>query len=217
MISKQMIVRGLVLAALSVLFAGCATTSQFNGYASAPAGAEKAVQEGRFVEEAMAQVAIVQNPDFNQGKISAKAVQKIQQYAISCQRQIDAQLAGPGQSGLNGVLPYGAAGLGIGPAAALAFSGAKMAEYATYGGVSYLFSGAVNGLVTGSYAMASAKGSCTREFWEDIAKSDPDFRGTHVMVVYAGKASGGSVPPALDKGAVVAPKGPVLDRSLIRR
>ena len=66
----------------------------------------------------------------------------------------------------------------------------------------HILPGAVNGLVTGSYALASAKGNCTREFWEDIVKTDPAFKGTHVMVVHAGKASGDSRPPALDRKVV---------------
>lgn len=203
MISK-LTVRGLVLA--SALFLGaCGTMSQYNGYVTAPPEAKKAVESGAFVEEAVAQIAIVQNPDFNGGKISVKALKKIQEYGMSCQRQIDAQLAGPGQSGAGGALSYGLAGTGTGAAADLAFGNAvKMGEYAIYGGVAYILPGAVNGLVTGSYAMASAKGTCTRDFWGDIAKTDPDFAGTHVEVVHAGKARN-SLPPSLSRPAAKPP------------
>lgn len=176
---------------------GACATSSFNGYVSASPHDMKVVEHGGYSPAAMAQIAIVQNPDFNGGKISPKALQKIQEYSISCQRQIDAQLAGSGQSGLNGAVPYGLAGLGVGPAAKAAFAGASESAYALYGGIAYVLPGAVNGLITGSYAMASAKGTCTRDFWEDIVRIDPDFRGTHVVVVYAGKAAGDSIPPAL--------------------
>jgi hypothetical protein len=170
--------------------------SSYNGYVTAPPEAKKVVENGGYSEEAMAQIVIVQNPDFNGGKISPKALKKIQEYGMSCQKQIDAQLAGAGQSAVNGAVPYGLAGTGTGPAARMAFMGAASAtRYAIYGGVAYILPGAVNGLVTGSYAMASAKGTCTRDFWEDISKTDPDFRGTHVGVAYAGK-TGSSAPPA---------------------
>jgi hypothetical protein len=183
--------------------------SPFSGYVSAPQEAKKDVEAGKFVEEVAAQFVIYQNPDFNGGKISPKALRKIQLYAMSCQQQIDAQLAGPGQSAGSGALNYGVAGTGTGVAAHLAFAGARFSEYATYGGIAYLLPGAVNGMVSGAYAMASAKGTCTRDFWEDIAKTDPDFRGTHVSVAYAGKR-GNSTPPALTPVTVPAPKPPTV-------
>ena len=174
--------------------------SAFNGYVSASPEDARAVERGGYSYAAMAQIAIVQNPDFNGGKISPKALEKIQEYSISCQRQIDAQLAGAGQSGVNGAVPYGAAGaVGTGAGASAAFAGASFSQYAQYGGIAYLFAGGINGLITGSYAMASAKGACTRDFWEDVVHSDPDFRGTHVVTVFAGKALGNSVPPALSQ------------------
>lgn len=209
MISSKLIGRGFVLAVLvvfSLQFAGCATQTQFGGFVSASKEDEDIAKKGNFSEVVSAQIVITQNPDFNGGKISPKALQKIQQYAISCQKQVEAQLAGPGQSGVNGAVPYGTAGLGTGPAAGAAFGSAiSMGAYAKYGAIAYLLPGAVNGLVTGSYAMASAKGTCTRDFWEDIAKTDQDFRGTHITVAYAGKKWGGSIPPALEKQAIIVP------------
>lgn len=194
------LLRALALAASALFLGACGTMSQFNGYISASPEAAKVVAEGGYSEEATAQIAIVCNPDFNGGKCSAKALKKIQEYSMSCQQQIDEQLAGAGQSGINGALPYGVGGaVGTGIGAKQAFgSTVSGAKYAIYGGVAYLFSGAVNGLITGSYAMASAKGTCTRDFWSDVSKSDPDFRGTHVVVAYAGKSSS-SRPPTLDK------------------
>lgn len=197
----MMMTRGIGMLAIllvSVLSLGACATSQFNGYMSAGPADEKVVQAGGYSEAVVAQIAIVQNPDFNSGRISPRALRKIQEYSISCQRQVDAQLAGGVRSAINGAIPYGAAGLGTGPAAALAFAGAKVSEYAIYGGGAYLLPGAINGLVTGSYALASAKGTCTRDFWEDIVKSDPEFIGTHIVVAYAGK-TGRSVPPALER------------------
>jgi len=179
--------------------------SPFSGYVSAPPEAKRVVESGGYVEEAVAQIAIVQNPDFNGGKISAKALRKIQEYSMSCQAQIDSQLAGAGQSAGSGALNYGVAGTGTGVAARAAFGAAvKIGEYATYGGLAYVLPGAVNGLVSGAYSMASAKGDCTRQFWEDIAKSDPDFKGTHVVAVYSGKRRD-SHPPALERKSVAPP------------
>lgn len=196
-----MIVRGLALA--SVLLLGAC--GGMNGYISATPEDEKVVNAGGYSEAAMAQTIIVQNPDFNGGKISPKALKKIQQYSISCQRQIDPQLAGKGQSAVHGALPNAAGGLATGPAAALAFSGAKLGEYATYGGVASFGLGVPYGMQSGSYSMASAKGSCTRDFWGDIAKTDPDFKGTHVEIVYYAKNWGDSKPPALDRSAIARP------------
>ncbi len=197
--------RGLVLAGVVLLLGACGAMSQYNGYVTATEEDAKIVAAGGYSEAAMAQIAIVQNPDFNGGKISPKALRKIQQYSVSCQYQIDTQLAGAGQSSANGAVPYGAAGaVGTGVGAALAFDGAKFSNYAIYGGVAYLTAGAINGLVTGSYAMASAKGTCTRDFWEDIVKTDPDFKGTHVVVAYAGKTRN-SRPPLLDRSAISSP------------
>ena len=199
MISSRLIVRGLALAIAAFALGGCGTTSPFSGYVSATPEAAKVVESGGISEEAMAQIAIVQNPDFNNGRISAKALKKIQQYAMSCQGQIDPQLAGKAQSAGSGALDYGAAGSGTGVAAQAAFKGpgsVLLRPYAIYGSIAYILPGAVNGLTTGAHSMASAKGDCTRQFWEDIAKTDPDFKGTHVVIVHAGK-SGDSRPPAL--------------------
>lgn len=206
--------RGFVLAVSFVFFgllAGCAHQTQFGGFVSASKQDEDEVKKGNFSEAVSAQLVITQNPDFNRGKISPKALQKIQEYAISCQKQVEAQLAGPAQSGLNGALPYGTAGLGTGPAAGAAFGSAiSMGAYAQYGAIAYLLPGAVNGLVTGSYAMSYAKGACTKEFWDDIAKTDKDFQGTHIHTALAGKNRRGSIPPALERKMVIIPvSGPV--------
>lgn len=200
---KKLMVRGLLLASV-LLFGACGTTSPFSGYTNASEDDAKVVASGGYSEAAMAQIAIVQNPDFNGGKISAKALKKIQEYGISCQKQVDPQLSGAGQSGVSGALNYGVAGTGTGPAAAAAFgsAGNMMSKYATYGGIAYLLPGGVNGLYSGAYAMASAKGNCTQKFWEDVAKTDPDFRGTHVLVAHSGKTDN-SAPPALKQSPTV--------------
>ncbi len=200
MISRKLIVRGLALA--SVLLLGACATTQYGGFVTASPEAKKVVDNGGYSEEAMAQIAIVCNPDFNGGKCSPKAVQKIQQYAISCQWQVDPQLAGGAQSAVNGAIPNGLGGTGAGFAAKEAFGGAvRGIQYARYGGWASLFLGIPYGATSGSYSMASAKGDCTRQFWEDVVKTDPDFRGTHIVIVYAGKKWGDSMPPALDKSA----------------
>ena len=146
----------------------------------------------------MDSVAVVQNPDINGGRIAPAAMKKIAYYSASCRKQVGAQVAGPVQSAINGIVPYGAAGaVGVGLGASEAFSGVPFGAYAIYGGVATAATGGVNGLVTGSYAMASAVGTCTRDFWDDVVHTDPAFAGTHVEVVYAGKAWGNSSPTAL--------------------
>ncbi len=169
-----------VLVGVPALLGGCGTT-QMGAYGSG-----------------MNSIAIVQNPDINGGKLSPKAVAKIDKLNASCRKQIGAQIAGPVQSGINGVVPYGVAGAGgVGLGASEAFAGAPFGAYAMYGGIATAASGGVNGLITGAYAMASAVGTCTRDFWSEVVHTDPVFAGAWVEVVYAGKAWGNSSPPAL--------------------
>lgn len=201
----QMVVRGLVLAGITLLLNACA----LNGYISAPEGAERVVQNGGYVPEALAQVAIFQNPDFNKGKITPKAFRKIQEYGISCQRQADAQVAGQGQAAATGIINQGPISAVSEAASADAANFARTSEqiqnYGMFGlglGVGF---GALNGMTSGSYDLASLKGECTRGFWGDVRNTDPAYRGTHVGVVRFGKKWGGSLPPALDRSAVAQP------------
>jgi len=196
---NKTLLQGFFALALALTLSACAQT-QFAGYDQASDEAASKVNKGEYDVDATAQIAIVQNPDINGGKISLKALMKIEQYSMSCQRQIDPQLAGGVQSGINGVVPYGIGGfVGVGEGAVTGFPGAKFMQYGPYGGIADGAEGGVNGLVTGSYALAAGVGGCTRDFWEDISKSDPAFAGTHVEIVYAGKSWGDSHPPALDK------------------
>ena len=194
--------QGLAVLAAALLSACAGPKSLYSGFVIAAPEDEQTVRAGGFSEAALAQVAIVQNPDLNFGKISPKALRKIQEYGISCQKQVDAQVAGGLQTGGQGAGVYGVSGLGLGAAASAAFAAAKASEYAIYGAIGYLLPCAVYGGTSGAYAMASAKGSCTRDFWEDVAKTDPDFRGTHVVVIHSGRRWGDSRPPALDRTAV---------------
>lgn len=185
----------IALIASTLLLGACGS---LNGFITAPPKAYEAVRAGEFVEEAVAQVAIFQHPDFSGGMMSLAALKKIQELSMQCQQQSDQQVAGPGQSAATGAGLYGAAGTGTGPAAAAAFgsAGNTMRKYATYGGIAYLLPGAVNGLYSGSYAMASVKGTCTVEFWRLTLEKNPEFKGTVVVPVLAGK-SGNSRPLAL--------------------
>lgn len=201
MISKLM-VRGLAFASM-LLLGACGT---LNGFITASPEAAKVVAEGGYSEEAVAQVAIFQHPDFNGGKMSVAALKKIQELSMLCQQQADVQVAGPGKSAATGAGLYTAAGTGTGPAAAAAFgsAGDMMGKYAIYGGIAYLLPGAVNGLYSGSYAMASTKGTCTVEFWRLTLEKNPEFKGTIVVSVLAGKSSN-SRPPTLDRSAIARP------------
>lgn len=192
-------VGAIALIASTLLLGGCGS---LNGFISAPPEAKKLVDAGEYVPDAVAQVAIFQHPDFNGGKMSAAALKKIQELSMQCQQQADVQVAGPGQSATTGAGLYGVAGTGTGPAAALAFgrAGNMLGKYATYGGIAYLLPGAVNGLYSGSYAMASVKGTCTVEFWRLTLEKNPEFKGTVVVPVLAGK-SGNSYPSTAPKPA----------------
>ena len=207
----------ILLASLSA----CAQ-SPFSGYAAASPDTEQAIvaaaAHDRLYYSAMAsaQVAIVQNPDINGGRLSPQAFMKIQEYNISCQHQVSPQLSGPVQSFVGSAVPYGAAGtVGTGVGAHAAFgAAATVGTYGLYGGLTELGLGGVNGIITGSYAMASAVGTCTRDFWDDVVHTSPLFAGAHVEVVYYGKRWGDSAPPALSRPvgygpAVSAPGGPV--------
>lgn len=217
--TMQLLVRGSILAGAVALSAGCAT-SPVAGYMSASQEDAETVKNGGYSDAAMAQIAIVQNPKINGGKLSPEAVRVIQELSMSCQQQVDGQLAGAAQSGIYGGVDYGITGLGVGPAARVGFGKmASIVKYAGYGAIASILPGAYNGLITGSYAMASAKGTCTDKFWTDVSKTRPEFAGTHVLTVFAGKKWGDSAPPALDKSAVMPasqgqaqPQPPVLAR-----
>ena len=201
--------RSVVFGLLAILsLAGCAQ-SPFSGYTQAGRATAQAVETAAAQQRvlyspvASAQIAVVQNPDINGGRLSAAAEMKIQQYNISCQKQVSPQLAGPVQSVVGGAVPYAAAGfVGTGVGAHAAFgTAASVATYGVYGGLAELGLGGINGALTGSYAMASAIGTCTRDFWDDVVHTNPLFAGAHVEVVYYGKRWFGSAPPAL-RGAV---------------
>lgn len=198
-----------VRAAIAVLalasLSACAGTP-WSGFESADPSALEKIKNGEIVAEVVAQIAVAQHPEFNGGVIPARAFQKIQELALSCQIQMDAQLAGVVRSGASGMLSYGAAGTGTGPAASAAFNGVKMGEYAAYGGIAYILPGFVNGLYSGGYSAASAKGDCTRQFWTLSQEKDPSLKGTAVMVVHAGKST--AIPPNLERSthAVGAPR-----------
>jgi hypothetical protein len=207
---------GAIALIVSTLLLGAC--GSLNGFISAQPEAKKLVDAGEYVPEAVAQVAIFQHPDFNGGKLPLAALRKIQQLSMSCQGQADGQVAGPGQSAATGAGLYGVAGTGTGPAAALAFgsAGNMMGKYATYGGIAYLLPGAVNGLYSGSYAMASVKGTCTVEFWRLTLEKNPEFKGTVVVPVLAGKSSN-SAPPTLERksapaSAVSPTSAPAVDK-----
>lgn len=194
---------GLIALSFALALGGCAT-SPYNGYVSASRDDLAHVEKGEFSDAAMAQIALVQHPEINGGIIPVGALKRVQEDAISCQWQLDPQLAGAGRSTVTSGLSYGlagAAGTGLGANAAFG-SAVKAGEYATYGGVAMLFSGAVNGLVSGSYSASAAKGDCVKQLWSIDQKKNPKFEGTFVVIVYAGKSSN-SRPPALDQSVTM--------------
>lgn len=189
---------GVLLAlGVTVMVTGCATT-QYSGYAVGTKADAEAVDRGEYNNAAMAQIVVWVNTLIGVTEVPQEAMTLIQRAALDCQWQIDPQLAGPVQSGVNGGVPYAIAGAGIGPAMALGFGQAvvNVGKYALYGSGAYLLPGAANGLVTGSYAQVAAKGDCAKTNWEEYVKREPKYAGIHIGVAYAGKAWGNSAPPA---------------------
>lgn len=189
---------------------GACTTTQLGGFATVSEKDIAAVNRGEINKTALGQIAIVQNPYINEGRISPKAVMMIQKLAVSCHLQLKGQVAGLGQSLLNGGLPVGVlGGLGTAVGAAWAFSFADPVDYAKYGFPPYALTAAYQAGVAGSYSAAAAKGSCVRDFWDDLVSTDRDFEGTHIEIVYAGKGWGDPTPPgatpAQSTGASAAP------------
>lgn len=198
--SKHTWFRGVFLAVFTAVFGltGCAGAPVSHGYLSATSADLEAVERGEYSPVAMAQLVAFVNPLIGVTKIPKEAMMLIQRAAIDCQWQIDPQLAGAWQSAITGGVSYGIAGGGAGPAARLGFgAAAKILDYTIYGIGAYVLPGAVNGLVTGSYGMASAKGRCAQKNWDEYKATTGKYRGIHIDVAYAGKAWGGSMPPAL--------------------
>lgn len=207
----QKILRAVALVMFVLGLSACSTVTYtpFNGYSVASDEDVKTVREGGYSEVVLGQIALAQHPEYNGGKIPPAAFKMISELGISCQVQIHPQLAGPVQAAVGGAVPYGVAGIGTGLGATTAFKGASFKDYTAYGAISYLFSGAVNGVITGSYSMASAKGTCIRDFWDLSLKKHPELVGTVVEVVLAGKAVSNSVPPALERKPVLDKQQPV--------
>lgn len=87
-----------VLAMVILLLTGCGTMGPYVGYVAATDEDATRVANGGFSEEAVAQIAIVQNPRINGGKLSVEALKEIQFLSMSCQGQVGAQAAGPLQA-----------------------------------------------------------------------------------------------------------------------
>ena len=200
-----------VAVAISILpLEGCG----MNGFVVASPDDQKIIDAGGFSEAATAQIAIVQHPDSNGGKIPPEALREIQRLSMSCQVQIGPQLAGRGQAAGTGAINGAIPGLGQGPAASVATfanSPGRALDYSKYGGVASAGFGAFNGMQNGSYALVSAIGNCTRDFWQYNVKRNPKLEGTYVQIAYYSKRSGNSAPPALDRQAI-APSSPQAEK-----
>lgn len=200
-----------VLAMITLLMAGCGAMGPYVGYVAGTDDDAKIVERGGWSEEAVAQIAIVQNPDINGGLLPLAALKKIQKYSMSCQGQVGAQAAGSGQATATGaVIGAGTGGSGTGLAAEVAYPKnpgvSNFNRFGLFGLTAGGVSGAVNGYATGSYNLAVGIGSCTAQFWADAVKDDPDFRGTKIVSLPHGKRAGGSLPPTLssaDREAVI--------------
>ena len=202
-----------VLAMITLLLAGCGTMGPYVGYVAGTDEDATRVANGGFSEEAVAQIAIVQNPRINGGKLSVEALKEIQYLSMSCQQQVGAQAAGAAQATTSGAVIGGATGaVGTGLAGEASYPQIQggytnLSRYGTFGLIAGGVSGAVNGYSTGSYNLATGIGSCTVQFWADAVKENPAvFRGTKIVTLPYGKRIGGSLPPALsdsDREAVI--------------
>lgn len=197
--------RGAFLAGL-VFMSGCAGMASSSGFRMASKEDMEAVERGEYNEAAMAQIVAYTNELIGVTKIPRQALKLIQKAAIGCQWDIGPQLAGAWQSAASGGVTYAPAGSGTGLAAHLAFAGAKLSEYAIYGAGAYLLPGAVNGLISGSYAFAAAKGDCVRTKWDEYKRETGKYKGIHVGIAYAGKNWGNSAPPMLEEPPEPEPK-----------
>jgi hypothetical protein len=194
-----------VLAMVILLLTGCGTMGPYVGYVAATDEDATRVANGGFSEEAVAQIAIVQNPRINGGKLSVEALKEIQFLSMSCQGQVGAQAAGPLQAvGTGVVIGSVAGGVGTGTAAQAAYlknntGVSNFARFGLFGLIAGGVNGAVNGYATGSYNLAVGIGSCTTQFWADALKADAKgvFQGTKIVTLPYGKRVGGSLPPAL--------------------
>ncbi len=192
-----------VLAMITLLMAGCASvTGPYVGYVAGTEDDKKVVEKGGWCEECVAQIAIVQNPRVNGGKLSVEALKEIQVLSMSCQEQVGAQAAGSGQAVASGaVIGSVAGGIGTGLGAEVAYRKTPGIDnfryFGTFGAVANAVTGGVNGYATGSYNLAVGIGSCTVQFWADVVKDNPAFKGAKIVSLPYGKRAGGSLPPAL--------------------
>lgn len=191
-----------VLAMFVLLTAGCASvTGPYVGYVAGTEDDAKIVQRGGWSEEAVAQIAIVQNPNINGGRLSVEALKEIQMLSMSCQEQVGAQAAGSGQAVASGAaIGSVAGGLATGLGAEAAYRKTpginNFSYFGTFGAVANAVTGGVNGYATGSYNLATGIGRCTEQFWQDSLKEDKKgvFRGTKIIPLPYGKRAGGSLP-----------------------
>lgn len=201
-----------VLAMITLFTAGCASvTGPYVGGVVATEDDAKIVERGGLAEAALAQVAIVQNPRINGGKLSVEALKEIQELSMSCQQQIGAQAATIGQGVMTGTaIGAVAGGVGTGTAAEVAYPKnpgvSNFNRFGLFGLVAGGVNGAFNGMATASYNLAVGIGSCTVQFWADQVTTNPLFKGAKVVSLPYGKRAGGSLPPALspeDREAVL--------------
>jgi len=195
-----------VLAMFVLLLAGCASvTGPYVGYVTGTEDDKKVVEKGGWCEACAAQIAIVVNPrGKNGGKLSVEALKEIQFLSMSCQGQVGAQAAGPGQAVASGAaIGSVAGGLGTGLGAEAAYRKTpginNFSYFGTFGAVANTVTGGVNGYATGSYNLAVGIGSCTAQFWAREIKRRPDVFDDDVALVSLpyGKRAGGSLPPSL--------------------
>lgn len=190
----------IVLAASSSLSLGACATTSFNGYERAKPEDVAKVNAGEYSPRASAQVAFVQNPLINNGRMTPEAFRTGQLFAISCQQQLKDQMAGPIQSTTNGAVDYSVPGAVTTGGAAKAAFGLSASSYALYAGGSYLGTGGANGAISGSYSLSNGVANCSEYFVNDVRDKpqyEADLGGFHVLPATAGKAWGDSSPPAL--------------------
>lgn len=179
------------------MLGACGTTGITSGYSNNPADWSM----------------VSQHPRINEGIIPPDAFAEYQYLATDCNQQVEHYAAGPLQSAGTGGLVYGAAGVAGGSGGAQAGFGkvVSSADYGVYTGVQMFASGAVNGLQTGSYGMATLKGGCTSAHWSVSQKMNGNWAGTFVHTVTAGRKPGAQ-PLRLTKKPAAPPPSPSQSR-----
>lgn len=171
--------RGLAFAVLaSAMLAGCVM-----GGGSTPPG----VFNGLGTDH-MAMIVLARsdyNPKTGQNAPTWAQYQAVQEAASAVGIQVDWQLSSGFEAAGSEAMPYLGAGAVGGASQGIAYAGADAGAAATVSGITYMMGGAVNGLVTASYANVSAVAKLLEDTIRDRENDGQSiFHNVHVAAAY---------------------------------